>query len=1026
MRTGFAPLQIAFACAIALLFAGSLGSAAQLREAEVTQVVKDVKLLPGQAAPHPAAIRDSVREGTAVRTGDESRTELTFTDQTLARLGANTLFSFNEGARKLDLGGGAMLLSVPKDSASATVRTAAVTAAITGGTALLEHHKKAFAKFICLEGFIRVYLKESGEFVVVLPGQMLMVAPNASHLPEPVYVDLKRIVETCPLLTEFPTWPNYALIEQEVQKQEEKKEDGTLIGSTSPGPNPDPQYLDPIDQAINALGPIGGALNFVEIGPLNTITSPNPYVINSGTQIMTAPTITTNGVINGGKIYRGVAQDGQPMDYLFGSTSSFDQLSGLDEDLKQASNLPIAAFKFTSLQLTGNPTITVPGGGASKLVLVSVGNLTSAAPGGTLTFAGLETVILSTQNGSIALTPDITFSGIPLLVMHARGAGSNITLGSPVNSPNLRLQAEGSVQVNAAETVSGFNAFAGTDFLDGTGHVVASSIIINAGNNINFTTADFATAAATSLSLQAGTTVNLDVRTDQSVFANANVVTIIAGNALNLTPDAGGTTISFANSTPVQLTAGAGGINAAMVTFTEPSNSIEFGSQGDIAAASIVGGDSISAAGNIATTGNLIANFVSASGSIASGGDLTGFNSVAAGTTINVTNTLLSPQVGAGGNITADHVEAQNINPGVVSSATTLMAGAGGITPFIGPSGSGLQHTFNVMTIQSPAGINFSGINFGAANNGGLLTINAQSQTIGGTGIASANFNGADGDPAGGGGTFTLNTVGDLTVGANIDATTGIIPTNGTPSGAGGTVNLTSTSGAVTVGNSRIRVSSADLMGTVNRRSSATGGRINISTGGTAIVIQNTAQLLALLETASPGNNGLITIAASAGNSGIQVLGQVQADHGEIDIRDTGTIGTVLVSGANANLHADVIKVASLGSGGTLTIGTGSVISADSVLKLYANSSNGQIIFNGNCSIGGGSLNVIAANTVTISGAATVVTVNGAMADVYTNVPNYTGSGGNNMAGTGTFGGSGATTHLGGVAPPLGGPGQGP
>src|SRR6185436_17661466 len=96
--------------------------AVPLQEAQVTQIVKDVQLLPGQAAPRPAAVRDSVRHGTSVRTGDESRTELTFTDQTLARLGSNTLFSFSQGTRKLDLGGGAMLLSVPNDAASATVR----------------------------------------------------------------------------------------------------------------------------------------------------------------------------------------------------------------------------------------------------------------------------------------------------------------------------------------------------------------------------------------------------------------------------------------------------------------------------------------------------------------------------------------------------------------------------------------------------------------------------------------------------------------------------------------------------------------------------------------------------------------------------------------------------------------------------------------------------------------------------------------------------------------------------------------
>src|SRR5205814_2023966 len=67
-------------------FAASV-PAAQLKEARVTQVVKDVKLLPIGAAARPAAVSDEVRDGTAVRTGVESRSELKFTDQTLARLG---------------------------------------------------------------------------------------------------------------------------------------------------------------------------------------------------------------------------------------------------------------------------------------------------------------------------------------------------------------------------------------------------------------------------------------------------------------------------------------------------------------------------------------------------------------------------------------------------------------------------------------------------------------------------------------------------------------------------------------------------------------------------------------------------------------------------------------------------------------------------------------------------------------------------------------------------------------------------
>jgi hypothetical protein len=79
-------------------------SASELKEARVSQVIKDVKLLPAQAAPRPAVVSDAVRDGTAVRTGVDSRAELTFTDQTMARLGANTIFSFREGTRNLELG----------------------------------------------------------------------------------------------------------------------------------------------------------------------------------------------------------------------------------------------------------------------------------------------------------------------------------------------------------------------------------------------------------------------------------------------------------------------------------------------------------------------------------------------------------------------------------------------------------------------------------------------------------------------------------------------------------------------------------------------------------------------------------------------------------------------------------------------------------------------------------------------------------------------------------------------------------
>ncbi len=107
-------------------------SADDLKEAEVTQVVQDVKLLPSNASARPAAVNDNVRQGTAVKTGDQSRSELTFKDKTITRLGEKTIFSVGEGARTIDLGSGQFLLYVPKKAGGAKVKMGPVTAAITG------------------------------------------------------------------------------------------------------------------------------------------------------------------------------------------------------------------------------------------------------------------------------------------------------------------------------------------------------------------------------------------------------------------------------------------------------------------------------------------------------------------------------------------------------------------------------------------------------------------------------------------------------------------------------------------------------------------------------------------------------------------------------------------------------------------------------------------------------------------------------------------------------------------------------
>src|SRR5438477_13152626 len=106
--------------------------AEELQEAKVTQVVQDVKVVPSGSAARTVTVNETVAQGNAVQTGPQSRSELTFRDQTITRLGEKTIYNPGEGARTIDLGNGQFLLYVPKKSGGAKVKMGPVTAAITG------------------------------------------------------------------------------------------------------------------------------------------------------------------------------------------------------------------------------------------------------------------------------------------------------------------------------------------------------------------------------------------------------------------------------------------------------------------------------------------------------------------------------------------------------------------------------------------------------------------------------------------------------------------------------------------------------------------------------------------------------------------------------------------------------------------------------------------------------------------------------------------------------------------------------
>lgn len=192
-------------------------------DARVTQLIREVNLLPVDAPPRRAILNEHVGESAGVKTGGDSRAELTFIDLTITRLGSNTLYRFRKAGRQVELNSGSTLLRVPKDSGGATILTTAVTAGITGTTLIFESIRGGGARLTVLEGSARLTLvKHADQTRRVDAGQMLEVPPDANRIPEPKAVDLDRLMKTSPLIVGFRPLPSQNLINGVIRQQQQR------------------------------------------------------------------------------------------------------------------------------------------------------------------------------------------------------------------------------------------------------------------------------------------------------------------------------------------------------------------------------------------------------------------------------------------------------------------------------------------------------------------------------------------------------------------------------------------------------------------------------------------------------------------------------------------------------------------------------------------------------------------------------------------------------------------------------------
>lgn len=244
------PRGLFFVAMISILCAAGVASGADLSRAVVRQKVNVVTLAPNLTSEaRPAGQGAVVHDDNVIRTGTESRAELEFTDLTLARLGSNSIFSFDAKARAMNFTQGAVLFSKPTNSGAIQLRSGAISGAITGSTGFIStvpiegigkagHTRKNGKGATTLVGMLEGKIHGGSRWTdsagrehttpfQLGPGELLVARPDGP--PRLAQFDIPRFVKTSPLVKGFTApLPNAAALDRAIAAYESDERRGFI------------------------------------------------------------------------------------------------------------------------------------------------------------------------------------------------------------------------------------------------------------------------------------------------------------------------------------------------------------------------------------------------------------------------------------------------------------------------------------------------------------------------------------------------------------------------------------------------------------------------------------------------------------------------------------------------------------------------------------------------------------------------------------------------------------------------------
>lgn len=214
-----------------LIHGGSLPvfAAMPFTESTLTEVIHVVNVVASDnKETNPAKTGDTFKTPDLVRTGRDSRVELTAKDQTITRVGANTTFSYAQSGREIQLKEGSVLFHSPSGAGGGTIKYKGSSAAVLGTTVIAEVMPDGSFKVLVLEGTVTV-TSANGLSVVIKPGQSITVSPDGNAMGPVMSFHLGELASHLLLVVGFSQpLSSQELIGRAIQQQNQEISAGVL------------------------------------------------------------------------------------------------------------------------------------------------------------------------------------------------------------------------------------------------------------------------------------------------------------------------------------------------------------------------------------------------------------------------------------------------------------------------------------------------------------------------------------------------------------------------------------------------------------------------------------------------------------------------------------------------------------------------------------------------------------------------------------------------------------------------------